>query len=74
MDPSDKSLLDYHAIPGAITRLDKYRAFLDWLRDVVRAIVQVVPGQFPLDFAALKKVEIVSGKEWLFPCNCTYRM
>lgn len=37
-------LLDYYTEPGAITRLNKYSQFLDWLVDDVRSISQVVQG------------------------------
>ncbi len=38
------SMLEYYAEPGTITRLDRYRPFLDWLAEDIRAICQVVQG------------------------------
>ncbi len=38
------SVLDYYREPGAITRLDRYSDFLNWLTDDARAICQVVQG------------------------------
>jgi hypothetical protein len=37
-------MLSYYAEPGILTRLDRYRPFIDWLTDDVRAICQVVQG------------------------------
>ncbi|RPI32183.1 MAG: transglutaminase domain-containing protein [Chloroflexota bacterium] len=37
-------ILQYYRQPGAITRIDKYHSFLDWLADDVRVIFQVVQG------------------------------
>lgn len=36
--------LQYYRTPGVITTLTKYKEFLEWLTDDIRAIVQVVQG------------------------------
>jgi hypothetical protein len=40
----NSSILDYYAEPEAITRLEKYKSFLNWLPDDVHTLYQVVQG------------------------------